>query len=146
MIRDIRTLPDPILTRPSHRVRKQRIDFIREVSKDLLDTVKDHQGLGLAAPQIGIGLRIIAVDLNPPGGKLYAVFVNPEITLLGAEKEIAIEGCLSIPGMSAQIERSTVAYIKWDGGNRHYTGLVARILQHEIDHLNGILLYDRSVV
>jgi peptide deformylase len=109
----------------------------------LIDTVQDHKGYGLAAPQIGVSLRMAAVDLKPGQG-LYAVFINPEITFFGPDKEIGNEMCFSIPGMVAQVERSTVIHVRWDGGSRQYVGTVARILQHEIDHLNGILLFDRE--
>lgn len=145
MIRTIRTVPDPILEQKAHKIRRQRKDYIREVHKDLLDTVKDHEGLGLAAPQIGIGLRMVAVDLNPPN-HLYAVFINPEITYFGEEQTIQDEGCLSIPGMLAKVARSKVIHVKWDGGHRQYVGWVARIIQHEVDHLNGVLLFDRAIV
>jgi peptide deformylase len=145
MIQEIRIVPDPVLLNKSHKVRKQRIDYIRQVSKDLTDTVKDHKGLGLAAPQIGVSLRMIAVDIKPGEG-LYAVFINPEITYFSEEKEVGDEGCLSLPGMIAKVVRSKVVHVRWDGGNRQYVGLAARILQHEIDHLNGVLLYDVAII
>jgi peptide deformylase len=145
MIKDVRIAPDPILQQQAHKVRRQRINYLREVSKDLTDTVKDHEGLGLAAPQIGVRLRMVVVDISPPH-HLYAVFINPEITYFGDEKEIADEGCLSLPGMLAKVERSKVIHVKWDGGHRPYAGLVARIIQHEVDHLNGVLLFDRAIV
>ena len=145
MIKEIRVVPDSILNQRAHKVRKQRKDYIREVVRDLEDTVKDHQGLGLAAPQIGVGLRMVVVDINPPN-HLYAVFINPEITWKGEETEVGQEGCLSLPGLSANVPRSKVINVRWDGGHRPYQGWVARIIQHEVDHLDGITILDRAVV
>lgn len=145
MIKEVRIVPDPILTQRAHKVRKQRKDYIRSVMKDLEDTVKDHEGLGLAGPQIGVGLRMMVVDLSPPN-HLYAVFINPEITYKGEEIEVGQEGCLSLPGFSANVPRSKVIHVKWDGGHRPYQGWVARIIQHEVDHLDGVLILDRAVV
>lgn len=102
-------------------------------------------GVGLAAPQVGTSTRIILVKPRPR--KPAIVMVNPVITRFSERKSTAKEGCLSRPGFTADIERSNFVEVEWsdEAGNEHsdrFTGFTARIIQHEIDHLNGINIWD----
>ncbi len=152
-IREIVTLPDPVLRRKARPV--TRFDeSLQTLIDDMIDTMRQAPGVGLAAPQLGIPERVIVVeyaeneeDENAPK-KLYAV-VNPEIKQLSKETELGVEGCLSIPGLLGEVERSLEVRIK--GQTRRgqpirikAKGWTARIFQHEIDHINGIVFTDRA--
>jgi peptide deformylase len=140
-------LPDPLLrreSRPVERVDAQLLAF----AGDMLDTMYDAPGIGLAAIQVGEPLRLVVIDLakegEPPAPQ---VFINPEIVAAGAQSNIHEEGCLSIPDYYADVERPdsvTVRYVDRDGRQQQVVadGLLATCLQHEIDHLNGILFID----
>ena len=151
-VRKIVTHPAPVLRRKARKVN----DFGAELQTlidDMIDTLHDAPGVGLAAPQVDIPLRVIVVEYGdeedpevPP--KLYSV-VNPEITRAATDTEIGAEGCLSIPGFAGDVERSINVVVK--GLNRRGSpirikanGWLARIFQHEIDHLDGILFIDRA--
>jgi peptide deformylase len=123
---------------------------------DMVDTMRDAPGVGLAAPQVGISERVIVVEYAEEDEKeeanarprLYVV-VNPEIVKVSQETEFGVEGCLSIPGLVGEVERFSAIQIK--GLNRFgqplklkAEGWLARIFQHEIDHLNGVLFPDRA--
>jgi peptide deformylase len=123
-------------------------DEIRRLIDDMVDTMYGAPGIGLAAPQVGVPLRVAVIDVNvgKRGGELIAM-VNPEfVTIDGMQLEE--EGCLSVPGFTATVarpERATVTFLDRHGESRSIegTGLLARALQHEIDHLNGQLFLDR---
>ena len=149
-LRKIVTVPNDVLRKKARPVTKFD-DDLRTLVDDMVDTMRDAPGVGLAAPQIGILQRIIVVeygddeDVEAPS-KLYAV-VNPEITRMSADKEMGVEGCLSIPGVVGDVERSVSIVVK--GQNKHgqnvkykLSGWVARIFQHEVDHLEGVLFTD----
>jgi len=145
-------IPDPILRRKARRV----IDFGPEFQRlvdDMIETMRAAPGVGLAAPQVAVSQRLVVVeyseeeDENAPK-KLY-VIANPDITQVSAETEIGIEGCLSVPDLVGDVERFTQITIK--GQNRRgqpmrvkASGWLARIFQHEIDHLDGVLYVDRA--
>jgi peptide deformylase len=151
-IRKIITLPGPVLRRKARKV----TDFgpeLQTLIDDMLETMRDAPGVGLAAPQIDIPLRVIVVeygedeDENAPP-KLYTI-VNPEITRFDPETEIGTEGCLSIPGYVGDVDRPIAITLK--GFNRRgkpvkikADGWLARIFQHEVDHLDGVLFIDRA--
>ena len=149
-LRKIVTVPNDVLRKKAHTVTKFDAD-LRMLIDDMVETMRDAPGVGLAAPQIGILQRLVVIEYGddedetvPP--KLYAV-VNPEITRASAEKEMGVEGCLSIPGFIGDVERSISIVVK--GQNKHgqnvkykLDGWVARIFQHEIDHLHGVLFTD----
>ncbi len=149
-LRKIVTVPNDVLRKKARPVTKFD-DDLRTLVDDMVDTMRDAPGVGLAAPQIGILERIIVVEYGddedeeaPP--KLYAV-INPEITRMSPDKEMGVEGCLSIPGIVGDVERSTAIMVKGqnkNGQNVKYklNGWVARIFQHEIDHLEGVLFTD----
>ncbi len=155
-IREIVTSPDPVLRTRAHKVREVTPD-IRQTLEDMVDTMRAAPGVGLAAPQVGVSQRLIVVeyadeDESPDGAakppRLFAM-VNPEITRRSDEIIAGTEGCLSIPGYLGVVERATSVTVK--GLNRFgqpmrvkATGWLARIFQHEIDHLDGVLYIDRA--
>ncbi len=150
-IRNIITVPHPTLRRKARPV--TRFDNeLQTLIDDMVETMRAAPGVGLAAPQVDVSLRVIVVeygdDENAPP-RLY-VMVNPEITRFSGETEIGTEGCLSIPGLLGDVERPTSITVK--GQNRHgqpvklkLSGWVARIFQHEIDHLDGVLFTDKAL-
>lgn len=152
-IREIVTVPNPILRRKAKPV----TDFGPELQRlvdDMIETMRAAPGVGLAAPQVGVLQRVIVVeypeneeDENAPA-RLYVV-VNPEIKEMSPETELGVEGCLSIPGVQGEVERSLALTVR--GQTRHgqpiklkVRGWTARIFQHEIDHLEGVLFTDRA--
>lgn len=147
-IRPIIILPDPLLREPSKPV--ERIDDeLRKFANDMLETMYDAPGIGLAAIQIGVPRRILVLDVaEKEQPQDPQVFINPEI-VASSQNEFSVheEGCLSIPEYFAEVERPariTVKSIGLDGKEKltEADGLLATCLQHEIDHLNGILFID----
>jgi peptide deformylase len=147
MIRPLVILPDPILRQLSKPV--ERIDDdVRRFADDMLETMYDAPGIGLAAIQIGEPRRMVVIDLaKEDQPKEPHVFINPEIVASGDGISVYEEGCLSIPEYYAEVERPdtvTVKYLDRDGAEQLIVadGLMATCLQHEIDHLNGVLFID----
>lgn len=145
-IRIIRENGDPVL-RKEARVVEVVNEKIKVLVDDMVETMYDADGVGLAAPQIGILKRIIVVDIYDETG--VKVLINPEITEQKGE-QVEIEGCLSVPGESGTVKRP--AYVKVKGLNRdgdeavyEATDLLARAFCHEIDHLNGVLFIDKVI-
>jgi peptide deformylase len=147
---EIITLPDPILRRKAHKVTEFGKDFQTLVS-DLVETMREAPGVGLAAPQVAISTRLIVVefgdDENEEAPKKLYIVANPEIAEKSEEKVIGVEGCLSVPDLIGEVERFEKVVIK--GLNRFgkptkifAEGWLARIFQHEIDHLDGIVYTD----
>tara|TARA_B100001123_G_C14669825_1_gene773083 strand:- start:18 stop:542 length:525 start_codon:yes stop_codon:yes gene_type:complete len=146
-IKIILTVPDPILRKKSLQVDK--IDKeIKKLMDDMLETMYKAPGIGLAAVQIGVLKRVVVMDISRETDKKEPMyFVNPEIVWKSNEKVTYEEGCLSIPNQFANIERSekcTVKYLDYFGAEKEIQaeGLLATCIQHEIDHLNGILFID----
>ena len=141
----IKTYPDPILKKKAESLTQ----FGPEEQKlfdDMIETMYLEDGVGLAAPQVGVSKRILIASPTMTPGEEY-VFVNPEI-MEAKGRELGIEGCLSLPGISGEIPRAKV--IRFRAQDRHGKSVemnikdfFARIIQHELDHLNGILLIDR---
>lgn len=145
-VREIRILGDPVLRQKAEPV-VEVDDEVRHLIADMFETMYDADGVGLAAPQVGVSLRVIVVDPRDESVPPFAL-VNPEIVERAEEVERGEEGCLSIPGLREIVERSARVVVEGldrDGLPRRIEaeGLVARILQHEIDHLDGILFIDR---
>jgi peptide deformylase len=145
-IRQIRLLGDPVLRAAAVRV-EQVTDEVRALIADMFDTMYAEDGVGLAAPQVGLGMRVIVVDPREENVKPFAL-INPRILEFGALLDRAEEGCLSIPGLKEIVERpATVVVEGLDRAGEPVRiaaeGLLARILQHEVDHLDGILFIDR---
>jgi peptide deformylase len=147
VIREIRMLGDPVLRAPSEAV-DEVDDGVRTLVADLMDTMYDADGVGLAAPQVGVGLRVIVVDTREEDGEGPLALVNPSIVEASGDTEKAEEGCLSIPGIADIVERpARVVIDALDPEGRplrvEADGLRARALQHEVDHLDGVLFLDR---
>lgn len=151
-IRRIITLPDPLLRKKAHKVTDFGKDF-QQLVNDMIETMREAPGVGLAAPQIAVPQRLIVVEFGDEEDeeipqKLY-VLANPEITLTSDDMLAGIEGCLSVPDLVGEVERYrtvTVRGLDRHGKNRQIKaeGWLARIFQHEIDHLDGILYPDRA--
>lgn len=157
-IRDIRVIDDPVLRRKAKKVDKITPE-IRQLIDDMIETMRAAPGVGLAAPQVGVSERVIVVeyaddddeaaDDQPAKKKLYAL-INPEVVWASDERVDGTEGCLSIPGWLGDVSRHEAVAVK--GLNRsgqrvkiNAQGWLARIFQHEIDHLDGVLYIDRLI-
>ena len=144
----------PIITSPDATLRKnaaqiERVDAtLLKLAEDMLATMYDAPGIGLAAPQVGILSRLIVMDPSrDEEPKQPLIMVNPVILELGTEMRTHEEGCLSIPDFTAEIERpamTRVSYIDTEGKQQEKTleGIWSTLVQHEIDHLNGVLFID----
>jgi peptide deformylase len=146
-IRPLIILPDPILREASKPV--ERVDeAVRKLADDMLETMYDAPGIGLAAIQVGEPLRMLVCDVSKDEEpKSPHVLINPEIVARGDGTNVHEEGCLSIPDYYAEVERPaevTVRYVGLDGNEHEISadGLMATCLQHEIDHLDGVLFID----
>jgi peptide deformylase len=146
-IKPLIILPDPILREVSKPIEAIG-EPVRKLAGDMLETMYDAPGIGLAAIQIGVPLRMLVIDLaKEDEPKAPQVFINPEILSSSDERSVYEEGCLSIPEYYAEVERSAsvrVAYLDEHGTKKEVVadGLLATCLQHEIDHLNGVLFID----
>jgi peptide deformylase len=148
-IRDILLMGEPVLRRPADEVTVFDAELERLV-EDMFETMYHAEGVGLAAPQIGVSKRIIVVDARSKeeGEPIRVALINPEIIRSSSQTEKQVEGCLSIPGIEEMIERPVMVEVRGRNpkGEVIHTGggeLYGRALQHEIDHLNGILIVDR---
>jgi peptide deformylase len=151
-LRQIVFNPDPVLRRKARKVTEFSKDF-QTLVDDMLETLREAPGVGLAAPQVGISDRLIVVEYGDEEDeeapkKLYVV-ANPEIIKASEETVDGVEACLSIPGLAGNVMRAEAITIK--GVNRRgqpirikADGWLARIFQHEIDHLDGVLFTDRA--
>lgn len=139
--------PDPILKTKCKPIETVD-DAVRRVLDDMLSTMYDAPGIGLAAPQIGLDRRVIVVDVSKEDEERRPLqLVNPEVVWSSDDSKVYEEGCLSLPDMFAEVERPAsvkVEYLDRDGERRSLDadGLLAVCLQHEIDHLDGILFVD----
>jgi peptide deformylase len=151
-IREIVTTPNPVLRKKAHKV----TDFGSEIQKlidDMVETMRVAPGVGLAAPQVDVSQRVVVVeygdDEDEDVPKKLFTLVNPEIIRYSPETMLGNEGCLSVLGFQGEVERSLEVTVK--ALNRHgkpvrikAKGWMARIFQHEIDHLDGVLFVDRA--
>jgi peptide deformylase len=146
-IRPILTLPDPILRKKAKPIERVDAD-LRRLMDDMLLTMYDAPGIGLAAPQIGILRRLIVMDpAKDEAPKTPVIMVNPEILERSEEMRVHDEGCLSIPDFTAEIERPAkmrVSFLDRAGKKQEIelNGICSTLVQHEIDHLNGVLFID----
>jgi peptide deformylase len=150
MIRPILTIPDGRLRQAAEPVGAVD-DEVRRLADDMLETMYDAPGIGLAAPQIGVLRRIMVVDVakrqNEESTPEPMVFVNPVVTWASEERSTYEEGCLSIPDYYEEVERPAVVHVSYldrDGKPRSLEadGILATCIQHEIDHLDGVLFID----
>ncbi|NCP87300.1 MAG: peptide deformylase [Anaerolineae bacterium CG_4_9_14_3_um_filter_57_17] len=159
-LREIVTVPHEVLRRKARPV----TDFgenLQTLIDDMVETMRQAPGVGLAAPQVGVAERVIVVeyyeheedeeneDEQTPAPKRLYTLVNPEITRASKEMEVGAEGCLSIPGVMGDVERHLAITVKAQNRRGQPVTLrlkdwTARIFQHEIDHLNGVLFTDRA--
>lgn len=149
---DIVKVPDKVLNRKAKPV----TDFgpeLQQLIDDMVETMREAPGVGLAGPQVNQLLRVIVVEFgdeeDEDAPKKLFTLVNPEITRMSKETVLGIEGCLSIPGLVGNVSRSEAVTIKAQTRHGQVTkikasGWLARIFQHEIDHTNGILFTDRT--
>ena len=151
-IRKIITLPDPVLRKKARKITEFGPE-LQNIIDDMVETMREAPGVGLAAPQVGVSSRLIVAEFGDEEDeeapkKLYVV-INPEIVRTDSETVNGVEGCLSIPQMVGNVERFESITVR--GLNRRgqplkikARGWLARIFQHEIDHLEGILFIDRT--
>ena len=154
-IRDVLKMGDPRLLEVAEPVRSFGTPELEDLLADMWDTMRDLNGAGLAAPQIGVGLRVVVfgTDFNPRYPEAlaapYTVLINPVLSALTDEIEDGWEGCLSVPGMRGVVPRyRSVRYTGTDSSgqpiDRSVSDFHARVVQHEVDHLDGIL-YPRRI-
>jgi peptide deformylase len=142
-VKKVRKIGDPVLREKSKKVEKVDESIMRLV-RDLTDTLKETGGVGMAAPQIGVTRRVVIINVD---NKIHT-FINPEIEVLDGQKIRSDEGCLSIYSIKdfnvKRFSRVKVRAknLKWKDIEVEAEGLLARIFQHEIDHLNGVLFMD----
>jgi peptide deformylase len=142
-VRPVRLFGDPVLTTPAQEVASFDAE-LRRLVRDLDDTLRDQQGAGLAAPQLGVGLRVFVFRDEDAAGHL----VNPVLTFPDEEEQDGPEGCLSLPGLYFDTKRrlNVIAKgctVRGDPVQVVGTGSLARCLQHETDHLDGVLFINR---
>ncbi|MFC3071622.1 peptide deformylase [Shinella pollutisoli] len=146
-IKPLIILPDPLLRQVSKPVETVN-DEVKKLADDMLETMYDAPGIGLAAIQVGVPRRMLVLDVAKDGEeKAPRVFINPEIVASSNDRSVYEEGCLSIPDYYAEVERPasvTVRHLDREGREQiiEADGLLATCLQHEIDHLNGVLFID----
>jgi peptide deformylase len=159
MIYPIVAYGDPILRKPTQFIEKDALD-LKKLSEDMFETMHAANGVGLAAPQIGMNIRVFVVDGTPFSEKededdepdlsltdFKKTFINPEVLEETGEEWAFEEGCLSIPGIRGDVYRPEKLKIRyrdteWNEHTEEYSGMAARIIQHEYDHLLGKLFVD----
>jgi peptide deformylase len=152
MIYPITVYGDPVLRKLAADV-KHDFAGLDKLIGDMFDTMHNADGIGIAAPQIGLDIRIFVVDLTPLGDEdpslkdFRKVFINPRIVLKEGEQVLMEEGCLSIPGLREDVLRYDTIQIKyldsdWQEYDEIFTGFSARVIQHEYDHLQGVMFVD----
>jgi peptide deformylase len=140
-------VPDPTLRKTSRAVTEADMAEVRALVPEMFAAMYKAPGIGLAAPQIGKLLRLVVLDLAPDKTPAPLVLINPEVTAASTEKATREEGCLSLPGQYADVTRPAWVKVKYQdetGAKKEIEGegLLAACLQHEIDHLNGVLFVD----
>ena len=145
---EIHYLGDRVLRQPAKRIAKVD-DNIRKLIKQMLQTMYSADGIGLAAPQIAVNKQLIVIDCEPDNpANLPLVLINPKITRSGNDLCNAEEGCLSIPGVYLEVTRPEAVEVSFKDENGRprklqASGLLSRAIQHEMDHLNGVMFVDR---
>jgi peptide deformylase len=145
MILPILTYPNPLLKKKAEKIKDPKDPEIKELVLNMIETLKQSQGVGLAAPQIGKNLKLCVIRIN----NSTLILINPKITARSFRKELLEEGCLSFPGQFYPIKRSkkiTVTALDRKGKliTIKASDMLSRVLQHEIDHLEGLLIIDRK--
>lgn len=140
-------VPDARLRQKARRVGEGDADTVRALVPRMFRSMYEAPGIGLAAPQVGQGLRLVVIDLQPNDAPAPMVLINPEIVAASQEEATREEGCLSLPGQYADVTRPARVRVRYQdeaGAKREVEadGLLAACLQHEIDHLDGVLFVD----
>ena len=140
--------PHPALRAKTRKIGPEHAEQVRDLLPRLFATMYAAPGIGLAAPQVGVGLRLAVVDLAPNDTPTPLVLINPEITRVSEDWAVREEGCLSLPGHYADVSRPARVQVRYEDANGakqelEADGLLAACLQHEIDHLEGFLYVDR---
>jgi len=146
MVLPIITNPNPILRKPTEPVVFPLSKEIQKLTKNMIDTVRNADGIGLAAPQVGKSVKLIVINLEKSGIPIFALY-NPKIVKKSFKKIEIEEGCLSLPGIFGMVKRPkkvTIQAQNLHGEKVEITdeGWISRVAQHEIDHINGILIID----
>ena len=146
MVLPIVTYPNDVLRKPTEPVSFPLSKEMEKLTKDMIDTVKKADGIGLAAPQVGKSVKLVIINLEKNGIPLLALY-NPVIKSKGIRKVEIEEGCLSIPGVFGMVKRPKKVVIEAQTANGELIkfeddGWVSRVVQHEIDHINGRLIID----
>ncbi len=146
MILPIQTFPNKVLREPTKSVTFPLSKEVQKLTKDMIDTVRNADGIGLAAPQVGKSLKLVVVNLEKNGVPLMALY-NPKIVSKGFKKTDIEEGCLSLPhifGMVRRPKKVTIEAQNAEGEKIKFEddGWISRVAQHEIDHINGVLIID----
>lgn len=145
---EIRVLGDRALRQPAKRISQVNAE-VRQLIREMLQTMYSADGIGLAAPQVAVSKQLIVVDIQPDeAANPPLILLNPTLKRVGQELSLGQEGCLSIPGVYLDVKRPElieVSYKDEQGRPRtlEATGLLSRAIQHEMDHLNGIVFVDR---
>lgn len=144
---EVRLLGDPVLRRKAEPV-GEITDELRALIDSMFETMYAEEGVGLAGPQVGEEIRVVVIDPHEEEGPGPTALINPEVVSIGSQTKRREEGCLSIPGVSEIVERPDSVVIEaLDREGKSFRieaeGLLACILQHEIDHLDGVLFIDR---
>jgi len=151
---EIKTIGEEVLKQKAKRILKKDIIHKRELIRKMTDLMRESNGLGIAAPQVGVSEQIVVIEIgeNPNYPNLVklplTVMINPEITPIGEEKSDGYEGCLSVPeirGVVARYKKISVEYTDESGEmhTKEFEDLQARVVQHEVDHLDGIVFIER---
>ncbi len=126
-------------------IMKEKVDYMNNLVNSMINLMVDNKGCGIAAPQVGVNKRLFAAVLD---NEKIEVFINPVILEHSEETEVDTEGCLSVPEKCGEVERYKTIKIKYFNGGEivteNYEGMNARIIQHEYDHLNGVLYIDKA--
>jgi len=151
-IRKITTFPAGVLRKEAEAVKDFNHD-LKNLVDDMIETMRDAPGVGLAAPQVGVSKRVIVVEFGDEEDdtipKQLYVLINPEIINQSSDRVAGIEGCLSVPGLAGEVERANVVTVSGQDQSGakikiRAQGWLARIFQHEIDHINGIIYPNRT--
>ncbi len=145
-LRMIRVLGDPILEKECKPVKAVN-GRTKELIQDMFDTMYDANGVGIAAPQVGVLKRIFVIDAGEEDGGAY-VCINPEVTPIGEETQLEDEACLSVPGKAGKVQRHMRIHLRaFDENMQEYEldaeGILARAIEHENDHLSGIIYTEK---
>ncbi len=151
-IRKITTFPAGVLRKEAEAVKDFNHD-LKNLVDDMIETMRDAPGVGLAAPQVGVSKRVIVVEFGDEEDdtipKQLYVLINPEIINQSSDRVAGIEGCLSVPGLVGEVERANVVTVSGQDKSGakikiRAQGWLARIFQHEIDHINGVIYPNRT--